>query len=148
VTHVPVHDFDDPRGIPYFEGSTYLLLCDDGKGHASAQVLFLPDPNKKREVRVRSFFSTVDVKLGYENGILTSATETVDSTAVVKSIVNAAGKILGELAAISGDPRKSDGSRIALYKVEVEGSEVRFVGKAGQAVAQVAAPRVGGGNQP
>jgi hypothetical protein len=97
----PVRDFNQPEGIPYYEGSYYLLVWADGAGNLKWQLDYLADPNKKFEYRTRSFLSKVEAELTFSNGLLTKGNTTIDSTAVPKAVVGAVEKVL---MAIANDP--------------------------------------------
>jgi len=126
VTHRPVKDFNQPKGIPYYLGSYYLLVHTDGKGNLESKILFLPDPNKKMVAKPKAILSSLSATLGYTNGVLSSTKTTTDTSAVLGAVIGAAKTFL--TAAIANEPAALPAPTI--YKIRIDSpTEITFIGE-------------------
>lgn len=128
IEPTPVKNFDNPEGIPFYDGSHYLLVYPDGKGNLKWSLQFLADHSKKREFRSSNFLSSVSATLTFTNGLLTTADTTADSSALTASVVGAIEKVI--TAGIANDLAR--GTNVVpgplIYKLIVEGNNIKFVG--------------------
>jgi hypothetical protein len=130
VEPVRVDDFNSPQGIPYYEGSYYLLVWPDGLGNLKWSLNYVADTTKKMEYRTKNFLSAVETDLEFSNGLLTKGTTSLDSTAVPKAVVAAAEKVL--LAAIANDASPTNSNAIpgpSIFKLVVNGGKIVFLGE-------------------
>ncbi len=131
LVHSPIEDFDDVSGVPYYQGSYYLLVHTDGKGNLASKLLWLRDPSRKMQAKPTSVFASLESTLQFSNGTLTKSTELADTTAVPTAIIEAAESLLS-----SGFLSRPDRApKIALpapsiYKVIiVDPVTIKFVGE-------------------
>jgi hypothetical protein len=106
LRHRPVADFNEPEGIPYYEGTHYLLVHSDGKGGINWKILFLPDRNKKRVADPTVVLASLNTTLTFTNGMLGQSKEVADTTGVPKAIIAAVEKAAALLAPLNADLEK------------------------------------------
>jgi len=137
IAPVPVANFDNPTGIPYYDGSYYLLVFPDGVGNIKWKLEYLADPQKKREYRTSNFLSSVETELTFSNGVLTVGNTTADSTIVPTAVIGAIEKVL--TAGIANDPLANVNQVPApsIYKLVVDGDKITFLGEKNKYVVNV-----------
>lgn len=99
LTHSAVSSFDDPDGIPYYEGTHYVVVYSDGKGGIVWKLLFLADENKKRVAKPTSIFANLRTTLTFDHGVLGQSKAVGDSTAIPRAVIQAIEKLAPALAA-------------------------------------------------
>ena len=138
IEPVPVTGFESPGGIPYYDGSHYLLVYPDGKGNLKWSLHYLADPTKKRVFRSENILSSVNATLEFSNGLLTKADTTVDASAVPKALVGAIEKVI--TAGVANDLAKGTNEVPGplIYKLEVRGDVIHVIGQTSeQAIVKV-----------
>jgi hypothetical protein len=141
VKHQPVADFEDPKGIPYYGGSHYLLVYSDGKGNIHSEILYLMDRRKKMVADPTSCFASLQSTLSFTNGVLSDAKAVGDATAIPQAILAAAEKVLAAGVLAAPEARGGPGFTLpapSIYKIVVESpTRVRFVGEETDEVVHV-----------
>jgi len=137
IAPMPVANFDAPKGIPYYDGSYYLLVYPDGIGNLKWTLQYLADPQKKREYRTSNFLSSVETELTFSNGVLTVGNTTTDSTVVPAAVIGAIEKVL--TAGIANDPLANVNQVPApsIYKLVVADDKITFLGEKNKYVVNV-----------
>ena len=157
-TMVPLdrpHDSDDVRkavaqnaaadsgtGIRYYRSSPYVLVSSDGNGGINWQLLFLPDQTKKLSADPTVRGANQDLVLNFEDGILTSVTQTDDTTAVpaafvstLEKVISAALPAFAAMDAAQRPPRPlkkaAEVPAPTIYKIVVRGNEAKFLSSTG-----------------
>ena len=123
------------RGVRYYETSPFLLVKTDNAGGVEAEVLYLPDTEKMRQVQISAYLATNNTTLDFDNGVLTSAKSEIDDTVVPAAAVSALADIAK--AAISAAANSSRGPLIDapapyLFRINVK-SDGTFDLSGGQA---------------
>lgn len=100
-------------GFRYYESSPYILVTADGKTGLKSELIYLPDPTKKRSVELSEFLASNNATLTFTDGVLTSAKNKGDAAVVPKAIVDAAKAVAVALAgaaplAVLGDDTKPE----------------------------------------
>ena len=129
LKHRPVADFNDPKGIPYYEGTHYLLVHSDGKGGIVWRILFLPDKNKKRVADPTVVLASLNTTLTFTNGILGQSKAVADTTGVPKAVIAAVEKAAALLAPLNAEletPHQLP--RPHLYRMTWTGDQMQLVG--------------------
>lgn len=129
IEPTPVKNFENPKGIPYYDGSYYLLVYPDGLGNLKWTLQYLADPQKKREYRTSQFLSSVETELTFSNGVLNIGNTTTDSTVVPTAVIGAIEKVL--TSGIANDPLANVNKVPApsIYKLVVTGNQIAFLGE-------------------
>lgn len=140
IKHIPINDENTDRknkGIRYYQSSPYLIIYSNGKGGIVTQIEYLPDPTKKMSAVIpKSFMATIKTALEFDNGVLTSSTGEIDTTAVPKAILKAVETVgTAYLAAFNIIKEKAKNFYTVpapyIYKIVVKGNDVIFIGAQG-----------------
>lgn len=136
MVHRPLTEREDATdlGIRYYGLSPYLIAYSNGKGGVATEIKYLPDPAKKMSVTPETTLADIKSTLQFENGALTSATDTGDATAIPQA-VRAAVEKLGT-ALIAGAGNEPDGLNPAegqvpapyIYRIVVRTGGVDLIG--------------------
>lgn len=130
IRHSPVSGDDKEVGIRYYESAPYLLVYSDSKGGIKTQILHLPDQTRLLSAHPKSKLASLKSTLKFQNGVLTSSEETIDTTAVPSAILDAVKTIVPSLIAAI-EKRGDEVPAPYLYKIVVYGEEVFFYGSQG-----------------
>lgn len=114
-------------GFRYYDKSPYLLVKSDNNGGLEGEIIYLPDPNRKRSIRPYAFLAKNDLTLDFEDGALTSATSDQDSTEFPLAVVSALTSMVGSGFSKEAGP-KGTVPAPRLFKVIVKGSTISLVG--------------------
>lgn len=127
-------------GVRYLGTSPYLIAYSNGKGGIVTEIRYLPDPAKKMSAKPSSKMSDVGATMDFDRGVLTTSAETGDATAVPKAIAKA---VEAFVPALRSALNKADGPKEYeipapyVYKIVVNGSDVYFQGKQGDAPIKI-----------
>ena len=125
VEPVPVKDFSSPKGIPYYGGEYYLIIYPDGKGNLAWTLEYAFDPTQKMEFRTTNHFANTSATLSFNNGLLTGAVTTADSSAVISTIIDAVSSVA---TALANQPDRAVGPP-RVYRIETVTGGVEFYGE-------------------
>ncbi|UTA67273.1 hypothetical protein [Emticicia sp. 21SJ11W-3] len=132
-------DKDTSNGFRYYNSSPYLLVHSNGKGGLITQIVYLPDPFKKMDVKPKSFLANFQITMEFENGIFQTSKSTFDATvvpsAIIKAIETAAPAFLAGLNSPTNDTRVVPAPSI--YKIIVNGFNITFIGDKGDKTINV-----------
>jgi hypothetical protein len=142
VVHKPLTDDSTDRGIRYYRSSPYLIAYSNGKGGVVTEIKYLPDPAKLMSVRPEATLADVGTTLEFDHGMLTTAKDTGDATALTKAVLEAAGKIgmaliAGNVAEGGADPTKPTIPAPYIYRIVVTSTGVTLVGGDRQQTFQI-----------
>jgi hypothetical protein len=134
VTYTPVPDAEadkTARGIRYYgQASPYLLVYTNSRGGLKWQIVFLPDQTTKMSASPAVIGGRSELTMYFQNGVLTSITETGDTTALVKALISAAQSALPLIAA-SMSKENTTVPAPYLYKIVFENGKTSFYGQQG-----------------
>jgi hypothetical protein len=133
VTHQP--DSDGATGIRYYENSPYLLVYSDGKGGLRWQIRYLPDQSRVMTVKPTIVGGRTEMTLYFQNGVLSSTSVVGDSTELPKAVIAAVQSAIPLLAAAA--PKVDGFPAPYLYKIVVDGANIKFIGGQGDTSIQV-----------
>jgi len=119
---------DEPGGIPYYDGSYYLLIYADGHGNLKWSLEYIFDPAKKMIYKASATLASLETSLKFNYGLLSESTTTADSTAVPTAILGAFKTVLsaGVMNDLTSGATKVPTPRI--YKVLIHGDQVELLG--------------------
>ncbi len=138
VVPQPVANFQDPKGIPYYGGSYYLLIYPDGKGNIAWTLEYAMDPLQKMEYRTDNMLATTTATLTFSNGLLTDAVTTSDSSALIQTITTAVKTVASALANENRAGHTVGAPRV--YKVVPKSGGIDFVGQGENGGVVIRAP--------
>jgi hypothetical protein len=128
------------RGIRYVGTSPYLIAHSDGKGGVVTRVAYLPDPAKKMSAKPVGRLADVDVTMDFDRGVLTTSAESGDATAVQRAIAQAVKAFVPQLLsalALAETSMQYEVPAPYIYKIDVRGSDVFFLGGQGDAPIRI-----------
>lgn len=129
-------DTSEKRGIRYLETSPFLIVHANPDGTLTARLEYLPDRFKKLAVLPKATAARNHTTLEFDRGVLTKADTEADATAVPKALLKAAEAVIPMLSPFLNEAREAEDDSYPvpapnIYKIVVRGSDVYFIGGAG-----------------
>lgn len=128
----PVSDAKNEKdaGIRFYQSAPYLLIKTDNKGGVTGEILWLPDVNQRMSAYAYSYLATNDTTLKFSNGMMTSATSEVDTSAIPKALLTTIVS-LAEKAMNDPNAPKRVAPGPSLYRIRVKGTMATLIGDDG-----------------
>ena len=113
--------------IIYYEPSPYLMINTNDENNIETKIIYLPDPNKQKTIKVDEYKKQHNLKLDLENGLLTAVPIDTVSTPIPKELIEAAKASM--LVNLENTPK--EGKKIKpppkVYKIVIDGDKIILI---------------------
>ena len=124
------------EGIRYYERAPFLLVYSDGKGGVKTEIHYLPDRTRLRSIHPFKFLALSKNTLTFKNGMLTTATNVADASALPVAVIKAVETVAAAAVKAAGKALTSKDSYVlpppALYRIHIDKEKVTFIGESGK----------------
>jgi hypothetical protein len=99
------------HGFRYYESAPYVLVYSDGKTGLTANIIYLPDLDRKMAAKPYNFIASNTTKLNFAHGVLTDSAQKGDGTTLPKALIEAvkAGAVAAAKGAALNQPEREGG---------------------------------------